>query len=289
MLVQSGRTISDITIRELRSTAEHELMHPIMKQVWGPEFVVPSHLSYKMAKYGGVVLGAFSDHEMIGFVLSFPMYHNYLHGLYSHLNGVLPEYQGFRVGFRLKLAQGVAALARGHRMITWTYDPLESPNARLNIGLLGAICNEYMPNYYGVMTDSRNRGIETDRFQVQWWLETPRAAVLLEQYQRGIDLRDMTAAGLQATEIAEDGDVINDVHLRPDGLLESEAPRLDLRSRELLLRIPKSFQEMKHRNKTLAIDWRSVTRSAFSSYFARGWTATGFLPAESYNTYVLQK
>lgn len=278
-----------LEIRQLKTIEDCRLMKPVMARVWGTEFVVPDHLSYKIAKYGGVVLGAFIGGEMVGFTLSFPMYHNYLHGLYLHMIGVVPEHHSGGIGMRLMVALGQAALIKGHRMLTWTYDPLESPNARLYIGKLGAVCNEYMPNYYGSLDDQRNRGAETDRFQVQWWVETPRISMLLEQAMGGVDPRSLVAAGMQASEVAEDAVVINEVRSASGGLIQSAEPRLDLRGKELLLRVPKDFQAIKVQNPDLAQSWRLTTRTIFTTYFARGWTATGFLPGQDFNTYVLQK
>ncbi|MDB4896226.1 MAG: hypothetical protein JWN15_2488, partial [Firmicutes bacterium] len=279
----------EVEIRPLKSIEDCLLMQPVMARVWGPEFVVPDHLSFKIAKYGGVVLGAFINGALVGFTLSFPMHQNYLHGLYLHMIGVVPEYQSARVGLRLMLSLGRAAAAIGHRMVTWTYDPLESPNARLYIGKLGAICNEYKPNYYGILNDQRNRGAATDRFQVQWWVETPRIAMLLEQSVRGADPTQLVAAGLNQAEVGGDALAINDVSTRPDGLLVPGVPRLDLKGQDLLLHIPVDFHEIKQQDQELANCWRMQTRSVFTAYFARGWTATGFLRGDRFNTYVLQK
>jgi predicted GNAT superfamily acetyltransferase len=34
-------------------------------------------------------------------------------------------------------------------LIEWTFDPLQVPNAHINIARLGAIAREYLPNLYG--------------------------------------------------------------------------------------------------------------------------------------------
>ena len=83
---------------------------------------------------------------------------------------MLPEWQSRGVGYALKVAQREAVLQQGLRLITWTYDPLESKNARLNIAKLGAVCNTYIRNYYGELRDDINLGLATDRFQVDWWI-----------------------------------------------------------------------------------------------------------------------
>ncbi|HAJ38303.1 MAG TPA: hypothetical protein DCL15_21740, partial [Chloroflexi bacterium] len=85
--------------------------------------------------------------------------------------GVLPAWQGRGIGVRLKLAQRDAILAQGMTdWVTWTYDPLFRVNAVLNIHRLGAVCNTYQRDWYGVMKDGLNAGVPSDRCQVDWWL-----------------------------------------------------------------------------------------------------------------------
>ncbi len=57
----------------------------------------------------------------------------------SHMAAVLPDWQGRRVGLRLKLAQRRLVLEQGFTdWITWTYDPLYRPNGVFNIHRLGS-------------------------------------------------------------------------------------------------------------------------------------------------------
>ena len=125
----------------------------MQRQVWpGTDLdVVPLHLLTTVAHNGGLVLGAFHGDRMVGFLLGFlgtdegqpnrPALARLKHC--SHMLGVLPEYRGQHIGYQLKLAQRDYVSVQGVRLITWTYDPLESRNARLNIARLGAVCNTY--------------------------------------------------------------------------------------------------------------------------------------------------
>ncbi|MFO7631950.1 MAG: hypothetical protein R6W76_05375 [Caldilinea sp.] len=93
----------------------------------------------------------------------------------SHMAGVLPDWQGCGIGVKLKLAQRDAILAQGMTdWVTWTYDPLFRVNAVLNIRRLGAVCNTYKRDWYGVMKDGLNAGVPSDRCQVDWWLVRDR-------------------------------------------------------------------------------------------------------------------
>lgn len=91
--------------------------------------------------------------------------------LYSHMLAVRKSYRSLGLGFQLKQAQREWAVENGFRLITWTFDPLEAANARLNIGKLGGIVRRYVPDYYGELRDGLNAGLPTDRFILEWWLD----------------------------------------------------------------------------------------------------------------------
>ena len=79
--------------------------------------------------------------------------------------GVVPAYQGQSIGYRLKLAQREHALKQGHGLIVWPYDPMQSVNARLNVGKLRGICRCYIPDAYGELKEGVNVGMPSDRFE----------------------------------------------------------------------------------------------------------------------------
>jgi predicted GNAT superfamily acetyltransferase len=60
------------------------------------------------------------------------------------------------------------ALDRDIDWIVWTYDPLVRRNAWFNIAVLGADVHEYLPSFYGTMTDALNAGDESDRLLLAW-------------------------------------------------------------------------------------------------------------------------
>src|SRR5512141_546470 len=163
--------MADFTIRPLITLEDFHAAEEVQRAAWGSADIdiAPLHVMLTIAKNGGVVLGAFAQDQLIGFVYGFVgttdradahLKHT------SHQMGVLPEWQSRGVGYALKVAQREAVRQQGLRLITWTYDPLESKNARLNIAKLGAVCNTYIRNYYGELRDELNLGLATDRFQV---------------------------------------------------------------------------------------------------------------------------
>ena len=88
---------------------------------------------------------------------------------------VLPEYRDKGVGYQLKVAQYHAVDQQAVRLITWTYDPIESRNANLNIARLGAISRTYKRDHYGEMNDGLNFGFPSDRLLVEWWITSNRS------------------------------------------------------------------------------------------------------------------
>ncbi len=99
--------------------------------------------------------------------------------LHSHMLGVLSPYRDLGIGRKLKLRQREDALARGIRLIEWTFDPLELKNAFFNIERLGAIVRRYNPNQYGLTASPLHGGLPTDRCYAEWWLDSPRVATIL--------------------------------------------------------------------------------------------------------------
>ena len=59
----------------------------------------------------------------------------------------------------------------------WTFDPLRTLNASLNIHSLGAESDTYLPDYYGEMAGI-NAGLGSDRLLVDWDLASAKVTAL---------------------------------------------------------------------------------------------------------------
>jgi len=167
-----------IVIRACASIEEFRECVALQRAVWGfaDADLIPTRFFVVARKIEGQVIGAFdSAGRLVGFCLAVPALRGPSVYLHSHMLAVLPEFRGRRLGRRLKLAQRSDALARGIRLIEWTFDPLEGKNAHLNLNLLGAIARRYVPNHYGISTSPLHRGLPTDRLIAEWWLDSPRA------------------------------------------------------------------------------------------------------------------
>lgn len=166
-----------IEVRTLTAHAEFAEALRLQRLIWGFEEIelLPMRLYVVAGKVGGQVLGAFDGKRMVGFLLAIPGVKpdgkTYLH---SHMMGVMQDYRNAGIGRLLKLRQREDALARGFRLIEWTFDPLEIKNAWFNIERLGAIVRRYVLNQYGTTSSHLHAGLPTDRCVAEWHIDSPR-------------------------------------------------------------------------------------------------------------------
>lgn len=272
-------------IKLLETPEEMTLVEDLQRAVWhGSETdVVPAHVFITAIHNGGLVIGAFLEDELIGFVFGFPGLDFTPDGPRpkhcSHMMGVKPERRDSGIGFALKRAQWQMVRKQGIDHITWTYDPLLSRNARLNIAKLGAVCNTYRRSEYGDMRDGLNAGLPSDRFQVDWWVNTRRVERRLSKRARApLKLDDFSKAELQP---------LYTPHSRTSGLLQPPEHFSPPDGRILLAEIPSDFSALKEADFALARDWRFFTREVFETAFAAGYIVTDFVYDEGKSFYVL--
>jgi len=276
-----------IAIRPLRTFDEYRACEDLQRRVWampGDLEIVPLHMLMPVHDEGGLLLGAFDGDELVGFVFG---YLGRIKGggvkLCSHMMGVASGYQSAGLGYRLKLAQRVYALEQGYDLVTWTYDPLQSRNAYLNIHKLGCICRTYAPDYYGPLSDGLNAGLPTDRFKVEWWI----ASDAVQRRLIG------TGAGRQDSSSLDGGEQVNRVVRTEAGILAPGELLLDRQSEVLRVGIPADYGAVKAADPGLALAWRLAMRQTFQTYFAAGYTVVDFeshrLDGERRSTYVLRR
>lgn len=271
------------TIRLIETPKEMRLVEQIQREVWpdSETDVVPLHMLVTAVHNGGIVLGAFIEEKMVGFIFGFPGLEEIPDGPRpkhcSHMMGIHPHHRDGGIGFALKRAQWQMVRHQGLDHVTWTYDPLLSRNAYLNIAKLGAVCTTYRRSEYGEMRDGLNAGLPSDRFQVDWWINTRRVESRLGKRSRPT---------LKLTHVARSG-------LRPLYPLQpsTDNPSAPLRAslphppehlppfddRLLLAEIPGDFMELKSKDFALARDWRFFTRELFENAFKANYIVTDFV------------
>ena len=265
--------MSDFQIHLIETPEEMRLVEELQRAVWpGSETdVVPLHMLITAVHNGGLVLGAFQGTELVGFVFGFPGIESTADGPRakhcSHMMGIHPACRDGGIGYALKRAQWQMVRHQELDHITWTYDPLLSRNARLNIAKLGAVCSTYRRSEYGEMRDGLNAGLPSDRFQVDWWINTRRVESRLGKRARPpLDLGHLTRSGLHPFYPVHGAGLP-----RPPGKVPPFEERL------LLAEVPADFLELKSMDFSLAGDWRSFTRELFESAFARDYIVTDFI------------
>jgi predicted GNAT superfamily acetyltransferase len=267
-----------ITIRSLSSIDDMKQAEELQRHVWpGSEtLVLPDHTLIALHQHGGLTLGAFEGDKLVGMVIGFlgtdsespnrPAMARLKH--HSHMLGVHPDYRDQGIGHRLKLEQRMHAIRNGIRLITWTYDPLQSRNAYLNIQRLGTICRTYRRDYYGEMRDAINKGVHSDRFQVEWWVTSQRVKSRVEQERRPLDLANFLGAGVLK---------VNPTILREDDFIEPPEEHLPLEGTLLLAEIPSNIDEIRLKAGDLAETWTMHVRALFEHAFAKGYIITDFV------------
>ena len=168
-----------MTIRPLTEITEFQACVDLQREAWGSADIdiMPDRYFVTNVHIGGLVLGAFDGDRVIGFVNATPALRDGMVYWRSHMLAILHSYWNSGIGAELKLNQREHALKRGIHLIEWTYDPLESKNAHLNLRKLGAIVRRYYVNLYGTTTSALQKGLDSDRVIAEWWLDKPRLAI----------------------------------------------------------------------------------------------------------------
>ena len=284
-----------IEIRPVKSIDNIKQIEDIQRATWGMEDldVIPARMFHAMRANGACLLGAFDGEKMVGFVFGLL---GMMEGLderidqvaaarllmYSVTMGILPEYQREGIGYRLKIAQREFALRIGVRLITWTYDPLESLNGYLNFRKLGVVCHSYLQNYYGQMSGI-NVGLPSDRFYVEWWVTSNRVMSRVSRSRGPLNLGQYLGGNAK---------IINECDRDARMLPVPPKSYLQLDGSLLLVQIPEDFQLVKSVNQPLALEWRQHIRSVFGHYFDHDYLVTDFVREQdddgvSHSYYVL--
>ncbi len=231
----------------------------IQQRVWGAaqEFLYPTDI-HSAEFAAGTSLVARVEGKTAGFLFGFyafngpPMpadWQQRFNGdfrIESQTMGVLPEYRGLRIANLLKKQQAELAWREGVGIVSWTADPLQYPNAALNLGLLKAVSFHFTPDMYPFRNEL-NR-IHASRLSLTWLVGSKR-------------VREVAALGTRA-------DVL-DLSSRPsiarvnDGCQQA---RFDLDDDLIAIEIPADWTGLQARDPGEAQAWRRLTDRIFILY-----------------------
>ena len=180
-------TKKDIEIRECTTPNELSGCVRLQREVFNlPEIEISPVRHFIVTRHaGGFTLGAFFEGKMVGFVLSVLAYRGNDRMYYSHMTAVDKDFQNYGIGTRLKWTQREYALTKGVKFLKWTFQPVLARNAYFNLEKLGAIMQEYEPNFYGTdyaATGEKEKvGVESDRLFAEWELESDKVNTLAQK------------------------------------------------------------------------------------------------------------
>lgn len=258
-----------IILHDIETLDEMHTVEELQREVWrfGDLDIVPAAQLRAVQASGGILIGAFAGEEMVGFVYG---HGGFEHGhvtIHSHMAAVRPAYRNFDVGYRLKLAQRDAALARGVNRVSWTYDPLQSLNAHFNIVKLGVVSDRYIVDFYGDETSSFLHSIGTDRLWCTWLLGDRRVVARLENPPQREDFTSEWAVAPVVVSVGRAGQ---------PGRGDLAAA---LEGDSLAIEIPADINALREADPELAREWRKATRWAFTAAVPAGFVVVDFVRA----------
>lgn len=231
--------------------AEAEAIRSLQAAVWGsaPDYLYPTDIH--SPDFGGAsTLVARVDGRLAGYLFSFfkfdgsPLprpWQGVLRGdlrIESQQLAVLPEFRSHGIATALKAAQANAVCQAGLDIVNWTADPLQWPNAVLNLGRLRAVAFEFLPNYYD-FRNALNR-VAPSRISLTWLVASPRVQASLAAPGAAIvhDLASLAAQPVPfGTEVAE---------------IDALAP-------VLAVEIPRNWTALQAEDPDQAVRWRLST------------------------------
>ena len=242
-----------VTIGSLHDVVEQAAVSDLAARVWrsSDTSALDPGLLRVLAHTGNLVIGAFAGDELVGMSVGFRT-GNPADGLHSHMTCTAESWRGVGLGFALKQHQRWWAITQGLTAITWTFDPLVSRNAFFNLAKLGAVVVEYLPNFYGPMSDGLNAGDESDRLLVSWPTASGPGPDSAE--------RCATSPGPMLLSVAPDG-----------------SPVVNVADADVVgAQVPSDIVALRDRDPALARRWRHALRTALMGAFSRGHRITGF-------------
>ena len=238
-----------IVYRICTTNEEFETVQALEMTVWqvSAKDAITGHMMHVIHHVGGNIMGAFDGDRMIGMSVAAPT--KYPGRLWSHMAGVHPDYQGQGIGYQIKQVQREWAIDNGYTEMRWTFDPAMRQNANFNFHLLGATSNIYHRNFYGIMSDSINAGVPSDRFEAIWQLDSEKP-----QHNIPANISFLLRSDNQQALIT--GKPVDDCHA---------------------VACPYNFPAIKSDNLDLAIQWRQAMSDVLQSAFEAGYQVIDFV------------
>lgn len=210
------------------------------------------------------------DHP-IGFLVCFADFDKKGPFWYGARMGVDRQYWDKNIGDEMVKTLYQCAKERGIPRIRWTYDPLVSRNGYIYIHKMGAVVKEIGFNYYSAVftSDEFNRAISTDRFVVDWIINSDRVRDRIEKGQ---------LPSLDDISEMNDNNVVNDIIIDEQGLEQPGQKTIyNLNTSPIFVEIPYNQDKLLKVDRSKAQLLRNKCRSLFMHYLARGYIVKGYV------------
>jgi len=257
----AARSRTDLRLLPLADSVATRAAADLLGEIWQltpPGTPISAEFLRALAHTDNYVYGAYDGDEMVGVSAGIRGIHVGQDCLHSQITGVVAMHRGQAVGTALKRHQQVWARERGLVTITWTFDPLVRRNAYFNLVKLGARPAEFLPNFYGAMSDGYNAGDESDRLLVAW---PTNASAVRDGVRKHDGLRPRARL------------------VRGDG----ETPTVQQVSDDwLTLEIPLDIHAMRRQAPDLALRWRRVFRAVLQDLLAADYRIASFDQSAGY-------
>jgi len=258
---------NNVYLRAMESWTDMYAVEALQGDIWGygqpgAGYPYPARALFEFAESGGLIGGAYLEGQLIGLSVAWlgkvkSAKTDYLH---SQIVGVLEEHRSLGVGALLKTQQMEFAKQNTIELIRWTFDPIKTRNANLNIRKLRGIVRTYLPNYYETLAGTQNKGLPTDRFLVEWYV--------------GSDRVNNSSKEIPISEIRP----INKVEVDSIGNKILTSFDLNLKETDLLFEVPLNLERIVGLpyGFPVAERWQSGVRETFSHYFSQDYIIEDF-------------
>jgi predicted GNAT superfamily acetyltransferase len=269
-------TSNAILIRDLRGFEDFAKVEALEQEIWAmsERDCLPSAFSLAAKEAGHIWVGAFVGDGLVGFAFGFFGVEQGQLTVHSHMLGVHPSHQNSDLGYKLKLAQRTRALnvrVRGPRnedlkikLMSWTFDPLQSRNAHLNFAKLGVVSNHYKVDFYGPETSSVLHRNGTDRLWVTWPMVSGRVDARVRGKQNRAEMLDALSS---LTPL---------VRFNGDGKPVKTCVEAALERQRIAIEIPSDIVALENKDAAVAREWRLATRWAFTEALRAGFFVAEF-------------
>ncbi len=260
----SWEHVSLMTGSQEKPQTSLDFLRNLQQETFGfdPQDLVPFHVFSIIPATGGSTIVAYDENQGLtndgwrGFIFGFGSSHG---RLVSHQAGVREDLRGKAdIGWYLKILQAHEALKSGHTSIEWTFDPMRSLNAALNLGKLGAIIETFTLDKYGALKSELYGEVPTDRFTALWHLQDPRTVALIEAVRDGkrkkTDLQELN--GVPRVDIHNVAQILSD---RPELVLFEIPGDIDV----LMKEDPSTAVELRRNMRQILSQMMTTEQKAF--------------------------